>query len=180
MKLSEPNTAALRSMYGDIPSCEFVAFYKGDLVPGWVLTQAIELAKHNYITDAGRELLLIPTARYEQAKLEAQERVDEENRRRPKNAKMKTTTASPQIKKWDCLPLSSFLGKPTGLKNYVSSPMFSGPPEELAVTHVGYLRGTDNCNKSCLNCGSDISRKRANAKYCSKACKQMSFRRGKA
>ena len=160
-----------------------IAFYKGDRVPDWVLEQAVELATCGYITEAGKRLYLIPIRVYEQAQRDQQAKADEEaRRRRKKEPNFRSGPAGASIKKWDCIPLSSFLPKTRGRKksklcqNRVSNPRLPRLPKGASRNACTRYQVPSKGNAACLHCGELMVPKRRDAKYCGKACKQAAFR----
>ena len=160
-----------------------IAFLDGDAVPAWILENAIASAVDGYITETGKHLYLIPTSLYEQATREQQSKADEYARiRRRFEPEFKSGPASPRIKKWHCIPLTSFLPKNCRskkarvCKNEESSPLIPRLPEGAkrnasTLVHIDAKR-----NATCPQCGESLALKRTDAKYCSKACKQAAHR----
>ena len=165
------------------PSYNCIAFYKGDFVDDDVLAWAIELATYGYITEAGMSLYLIPIKAYEQASRDQQTKADEYARRRRKiEPKFKSGPAGPSIKKCDCIPLTSFLPeiytvtRPRNRRNHVSRVLIPGPLEGTNRNASTLAKGSTNRNANCPSCGSSLTGKRADAKYCSTACRQVAYR----
>ncbi len=163
-----------------------IAFYKGDRVDDWVLELAVEMARFGYITEAGKGLYLIPAKLYEKATRDQQAKADEYAKRRRKiEPGFRSGPASPSIKKWDCIRLTSFLpkkddGNTVRLRpNRVSSPLIPWPPEgtnrNAGSRHTVPLNG----NAICLYCDEVMTPKRKDAKYCGQACKQAAYRESK-
>ena len=160
-----------------------IAFYKGDQVSDHILDWVVELATYGYITEAGKNLYLIPIKLYEQACRDQQAKADEYARQRRKIDKgFKSGPASPSIKKWDCIPLTSFLPKKTSGKkarlceNRVLNPLITRLPGDTNrnAGTLGHLCAKRNAK--CLNCGAFMEAKRRDAKYCSTGCKQAAYR----
>ena len=160
-----------------------IAFYKGDQVSDHILDWVIELATYGYITEAGKNLYLIPIKLYEQARRDQQAKADEHAKRmRKKGLPCNPGPASPSIKKWDCIRLTSFLPKKGAesrarlCQSRVLSPLITRLPGG-ANRNAGTLVHIDaNRNAICLNCGDVLTAKRGNTKYCDKACKQAAYR----
>jgi hypothetical protein len=160
-----------------------IAFYKGERISDHVLDWIVELATYGYITEAGKNLYLIPIKLYQQACRDQQAKADKHaKQRRKKKPNFKSGPASPSIKKSDCIPLTSFLPqKGAGNKvrlceSRVLSPLISRLPEGAnrnasTLGHVPVKR-----NGTCLHCGEVFEPRRSDAKYCSKACKQAAYR----
>ncbi len=152
-----------------------IAFYKGELVVDWILAQAVELATYGYITEAGKNLYLIPNKVYEQAKRDAIKRA------RPK---AKKKAPFPLVKKKDCIRLTIFLPKSHDSekgrlsRNLISNPLIPRLPEGAkrnasTLVHIDAKR-----NATCPQCGESLAQKRSDAKFCCKACKQAAHRLG--
>ena len=160
-----------------------IAFHKGDQISDWLLAYVVNAATRGKITEHGRNLWLIPTNLYRQATLDQQEKADQEARRRKKK-KLPSVPgpASPSIKKSDCIPLTNYLPKTEAeLKRRLSriaeyGPLFPMPPHPRAVTDVHGIGVDSNRNADCAFCGSIFVRKRCDAKYCSKKCRQSAYR----
>jgi len=164
-----------------------IAFYKGDRVDDWVLELAVELATFGYITEAGRQLYLIPIKLYEQATRDQQAKADEYARqRRKKEPGFKSGPASPSIKKWDCIRLTSFLPKKGAedrvrlRPNRTSSPLIPRAPWDTIRNACTKHQVPRNGNGICLNCDEVMTPKRKGAMYCGQACKQAAYRAGKS
>ena len=160
-----------------------IAFHKGDQVSDHVLDWAIELATYGYITEFGKGLCLIPTKLYEQACRDQQAKADEYARQRRKIDKgFKSGPASPSIKKWGCIRLTSFLPKNDSRNkarlcpNRVLEPLITRLPGDTNrnADTLGHLCAKRNAK--CLNCGAFMGPKRRDAKYCSTGCKQAAYR----
>jgi len=162
------------------PSLNIIAFYQGFAVSDWTLARVIEAASRGKITVAGMRLYLIPIRVYEKAKRDSVARI--KARPKKKNRKAPNQIPWPEVRKSDCIPLSSFLPKTRNQKKatkpqiYVSNPHEQRAAEELKGTHVGYPRVNAKGYESCLNCGTDLTSKRRGARYCDRKCKQQ-FRR---
>jgi len=160
-----------------------IAFYKGDLLPNWLLEYVVNAAARGYITEAGRKLWLIPISVYERAERGQQAKADREaKRRRKKGLPCSPGPASPSIRKKDCIPLSSFL-PPNRRQRRLrlsrindSGPLFSIPPETVSVTPVYRIGKADKRNANCHRCGASLAVKRRGAKYCGPSCKQAEYR----
>ena len=164
-----------------------IAFYKGDRVLDWVLELAVELATYGYITEAGKRLYLIPIRLYEQACRDQQAKADEYARQRRKTDRsFRSGPAGPSIKKWDCIPLTSFLPKEsTGnrarlCKNRSLNPLIPRLPEGTNRNAFTKHQVPRNGNGICLNCFAVMTPKRRGAKYCGQACKQAAYRASKS
>ncbi len=160
-----------------------IAFYKGDLLPDWVLEYIVNAATRGHITEAGRNLWLIPIKVYEQAKNDQQAKADQEGRRRrKKESNFRSGPAGPSIKKWECVPLTSFLPKKRSQRkgrlrqNRVSIPLFSMPPRGVNRNACTRHQSTNKRNANCHYCDVSMGPKRRDAKYCSNACKQAAHR----
>ena len=168
---------------GGGPRHNCIAFYKGELVDDDVLTWAIELATYGYITEAGMDLYLIPIKLYEQATREQQAKADEYARRRRKvEPNFKSGPASPSIKKWDCIPLKSFLPeiycvtKPRNRRTHDSKVLVPRPLEGVNRNACTVAPPSTNRNGICLYCQSGFAGKRRDANYCSSKCRQAAHR----
>ncbi len=169
--------------FRDITTLNCIAFLDGDRVPDSVLEEAVALAIDGNITKAGMRLYLIPTQAYEKATKDQQDKADEYAKRRRKyDPDFKSGPASPSIKKWNCIPLSSFLPKRSGskkaklCKNEESSLLIPRLPEGAkrnasTLVHIDAKR-----NGACPQCGESLAQKRSDSNYCSKACKQAAYR----
>ena len=150
-----------------------IAFYKGELVDDDVLIRVIEYATHGYITEAGMNLYLIPVKVYEQAKRDAIERVKPED---------KNKEPWPSVRKTDCIPLTSFLPenycvtKPRNRRTHDSKVLMPRPLEGTNRNACTLAQVTVNRNANCPSCGSSLSKKRRDAKYCSSKCRQVAYR----
>ena len=159
-----------------------IAFHKGGRVPDDVLDWVIELATYGYITEAGKNLYLIPIKLYEQACREQQAKADEHARRKRKSdPKFKSGPASPSIRKWDCIPLTSFLPKKDAGNNVrlgenrVLSPLIPRPPEG-DNRNASTLGQVDAKRNAFCPCGESLSHRRKGTKYCDNRCKQAAYR----
>lgn len=163
-----------------------IAFYKGERISDHILDWAIELATYGYITEAGKQLYLIPINLYEQATRDQQAKADEYARlRRKYEPNFRSGPASPSIKKWDCIPLTSFLPKkgtgsrPRLCQNRVLSPLIPRAPggiiRNACTRHQVPIKG----NAICLYCPELLTGKRRGTKYCRQACKQAAYRESK-
>jgi hypothetical protein len=150
-----------------------IAFHKGDLVDDWVLAQAVELATNGYITEAGKNLYLIPIQVYEQAKRDAIRRARPEAKKK---------APFPLIRKKDCIRLTNFLpkkhksGKPRLSRNYVSNPLIPVPPAGVNRNACTLDKGVAKGNGMCVICSASLRTMRRGSKYCGRACKQAAYR----
>lgn len=160
-----------------------IAFYRGSQISDNVLAWVLELATNGYITEAGMGLYLIPIKLYEQAKRDQQAKADEYARRRRKiEPNFKSGPASPSIKKWDCIPLTSFLPEyycvtgPGNRRNHDSKVLIPMPLERDNRYASTLAKGSANRNGNRCPCGSSLAGKRHDAKYCSAKCRQAAYR----
>lgn len=163
-----------------------IAFYKGERISDHILDWAIELATYGYITEAGKQLYLIPINLYKQATRDQQAKADEYARlRRRYEPNFKSGPASPSIKKWDCITLKSFLpDKSSGSRarlceSRVLSPLIPRPPGGTNRNAGSRHQVHPNRNAICLYCDEVMTPKRKDAKYCGQACKQAAYRESK-
>ncbi len=169
--------------FREITTLNCIAFLDGDQVPDSVLEEAVALALDGFITKVGMRLYLIPAQAYEKATKVQQAKADEYAKRRRKyDPDFKSGPASPSIKKWNCIPLSSFLPKNCRskkarvCKNDESSPLIPRLPEG-AKRNAGTLVHIDvSRNATCPQCGESLAQKRSDPKFCCKACKQAAHR----
>jgi len=173
------------AQFREITPLNCIAFLEGDQVPDSLLEKAVALAIDGFITKAGMRLFLIPAQAYEKAMRDQQTKADEyATRRRKYDPDFKSGPASPSIKKWECIPLSSFLPKKCRskkarvCKNEESSPLIPRLPEGAkrnasTLVHIDAKR-----NATCPQCGESLAQKRSDAKFCCKACKQAAHRSG--
>ena len=163
-------------------SLNCIAFYKGDQISDWLLRYIVNAAYRGQISEAGKNLWLIPIKVYEKATRDQQAKADAEARRRRKRGQpCNPGPAAPSIKKRDCIPLTSFLPKTEEERKRrnqqfaESGPLVPMPPHPKTVTPVRDIEQPNNRN-SCGSCGESLAHRRKGAKYCSKACKQAAFR----
>jgi len=162
---------------------KFIAFYKGDQITDHLLDWIIELATYGYITEAGKNLYLIPIKHYEQACRDQQAKADEYARRRRKTEPgFKSGPASPSIKKWNCIRLTRFLPKKTSgnrvtlCENRVLDPLTARLPRTAIHNAGSRLQVPHKRNARCHFCEEVMPPKRRGAKYCGQACKQAAYR----
>ena len=160
-----------------------ITFYHGDQVGDSVLEKAVSLAIDGFITEAGRNLYLIPIKHHEKAIRDQQAKADEYARRRRKiETGFKSGPAGPSIKKWDCISLTSFLPKKVRrsrgrlCQTRASHPLIPRLPEGTTRNASTLVQVSAKGNGACASCGGSMGLKRKDAKYCSSACKQAAHR----
>lgn len=132
-----------------IPKLDVIAFYKGDEISPWVLAKIIDAASRGKITEAGEKLLLIPRKTYEKAKKDSIARIKSKPRR--KGERPINLVPWPEIRKRDCIPLTSYLPPKNASerKKRVSNSHKQRAPEPKNASNVGYPRVTQKTAKKC-------------------------------
>jgi hypothetical protein len=167
--------------YGSLEN--LIAFHNGEQLTDWLLAYVVNAATRGHITEHGQNLWLIPKNVYERATRDQQKKADREARRQKKKKLPRVPgPASPSIQKGDCIPLTNYLPKTDAelkrrlLRISEYGPLFPMPPHPGTVTHVHGIGVASNRNADCAFCGSIFVRKRCDAKYCSKKCRQAAYR----